>query len=93
MMVTRRAARLFVAVVVVAVVFGSFAGNSTAADKARALEISGALGQTKLFAALTDKERSALKSAATLRLCKEGERIIEQGAAPGQDVHHSRRSA
>jgi len=78
-MVTGLAARLFLAVVVVVVVLGTFAANSFAADKAKALELSKALGQAKLFAGLTHKERVALESAATLRHCKEGERIIEQG--------------
>jgi signal-transduction protein with cAMP-binding, CBS, and nucleotidyltransferase domain len=73
------AARLFLAVLFVIVVLGNFAGNSFAADKAKALELSKALGQAKLFTGLTDKERAALISAATLRLCKEGELIIEQG--------------
>jgi CRP/FNR family transcriptional regulator, cyclic AMP receptor protein len=77
-------ARLLLAVVVVAVVLGNFAGNSFAADKAKALELSKALGQAKLFAGLTDKERASLKSAATLRHCKEGERIIEQGKPSGR---------
>ena len=78
-MVTGLAARLFLAVVVVVVVLGNFAANSFAADKAKALELSKVLGQVKLFAGLTDMERAALKSAATLRHGKEGERIIEQG--------------
>ena len=69
--------RLFLAVVVV--MLGTFAVNSFAADKAKPLELSKALDQAKLFAGLTDKERAALESAATLRHCKEGERIIEQG--------------
>ena len=73
------AARLFLAVLFVIVVLGNFAGNSFASDKAKALELSKALGQAKLFTGLTDKERAALISAATLRLCKEGELIIEQG--------------
>jgi len=71
--------RWFFAVVVVVVVFGTFAATSFAADKTETLELSKVLGQAKLFAGLTDKERDALKSAATLRHCKEGERIIEQG--------------
>lgn len=78
-MVTGLAARLFLVVVVVVTVVGNFAGNSFAADKAKALELSKALGQAKLFAGLTTKERASLKSAATLRHCKEGERIIAQG--------------
>ena len=78
-MVTGLAARPFLTVVVVFVVLGTFASNSFAADKAKALDLSKALGQAKLFAGLTDKERVALASAATLRQGKEGERIIEQG--------------
>jgi CRP/FNR family cyclic AMP-dependent transcriptional regulator len=77
-MTTGLIARLFLAVVVV-VVIGSFMGNSFAVDKAKTLELSKALDQAKLFAGLTDKERAALESAATLRYYKEGERIIEQG--------------
>jgi CRP/FNR family cyclic AMP-dependent transcriptional regulator len=75
-MTTGLKARLFLAAVVV---LGTFAANSFAADKTRVPELSKALGQAKLFAGLTDKERAALESAATLRHCKEGERIIEQG--------------
>ena len=75
-MATGLAVRLFLAVVIV---LGTFTANSFAADKAKALELSKALGQAKLFAGLTDKERAALESAATLRHCKQGERIIEQG--------------
>jgi CRP-like cAMP-binding protein len=59
--------------------FGSIASNSFAADEAEALALSKALVQVKLFAELTDPERDALKSAATLRRGKAGERIIEQG--------------
>ncbi len=80
-MVTGLVGRWFLAVVVVAVVLGSFTGNSLAADKAKALELSKALGQVKLFAGLTDKERNALKPVATLRRCKEGERVIKAGTA------------
>jgi signal-transduction protein with cAMP-binding, CBS, and nucleotidyltransferase domain len=83
-MFTGLAARLFLVVVVVVIVGGNFAANSFAADKAQALELSKALGQARLFAGLTDKERAALKSAATLRHCKEGERIIEQGKPLGR---------
>ena len=83
-MITRLAVRLFLAVAVVVMMLGNFAANSFAADKAKALELSKALGQAKLFAGLTDKERAALKSAATLRHCKEGERIIEQGKPSGR---------
>jgi CRP/FNR family transcriptional regulator, cyclic AMP receptor protein len=75
-MVDRLAAR-FVLIALV-VVFGSGAAVSFAADDAKKLSLSRALGQAKLFAGLTDREKTALKSAATLRLCREGERIIEQ---------------
>jgi CRP/FNR family cyclic AMP-dependent transcriptional regulator len=78
-MVTKRAGRFYLAVAVVVVVFWNFSGNSFAADKTKGLGLSKALGQVKLFTGLTSKERNALKSAATLRHCKEGERIIEQG--------------
>ncbi len=37
-----------------------------------------------MFSALTDGERSMLKSAAALRHCAEGERIIEQGKFTGR---------
>jgi CRP/FNR family transcriptional regulator, cyclic AMP receptor protein len=83
-MVTGLATRLLLAVVVVVVLIGNFGANSFAADKATAEELSKALGQTKLFAGLTDKERTAVKSAATLRHCKAGERIIEQGRPSGR---------
>jgi signal-transduction protein with cAMP-binding, CBS, and nucleotidyltransferase domain len=73
------ATRVFLTVLVVIVMFGNFAGNLFAADNAKTLELSKAMGQAKLFAGLTDKERATLTSAAALRHCKEGERIIEQG--------------
>jgi len=41
--------------------------------------LSKALGQVKLFAGLTDKERASLESVVTLRQAKHDERIIEQG--------------
>jgi signal-transduction protein with cAMP-binding, CBS, and nucleotidyltransferase domain len=78
-MVNRLTERLLAVVVVVMI--GTFTGSSFAADKV--LELSKALDQTKLFAGLTGKERASLKSAATLRHCKEGERIIEQGKTSG----------
>ncbi|MDY6857582.1 MAG: cyclic nucleotide-binding domain-containing protein [Thermodesulfobacteriota bacterium] len=79
-MLTGLSRRVYLEVLVVVVVFWTFfCGNSIAADEARALELSQALTQVKLFAGLTDEERDALKSATTLRRCKEGERIIEQG--------------
>jgi CRP/FNR family cyclic AMP-dependent transcriptional regulator len=65
--------------VVVVLMFGNIASNSFAAEEAEALALSRALVQVKLFAELTDAERDALKSVATLRRGKAGERIIEQG--------------
>ena len=80
-MVSRVAAGFVLAVVVV-MELANFAGKSFAEDAA--LELSRALRQAKLFAGLTDKERAALKSVATLRHGKEGERIIEQGKPSGK---------
>ena len=76
-MFTGEANRLVCAVVVV--MFGYLAGNSFASDEVKALALSKALSQVKLFAGLTDGERDALKAAATLRRGKAGERIIRQG--------------
>ncbi|RJQ60757.1 MAG: cyclic nucleotide-binding domain-containing protein [Desulfobacteraceae bacterium] len=70
---------VWIAGVVMFAVFGSSATDSFAADKARDSALSDALVQVKLFAGLTDAERDALKSAATLRRGRAGERIIEQG--------------
>jgi len=78
-MFTGTAGRFVWAVVVV--MFGYLACNSFAADEAKALALSKALAQVKLFAGLTDAERDALKAAATLRRGKAGERIIQQGKA------------
>lgn len=78
-MVTGLTKRVYLAVLVMVVMLGSFSGNLFAADKARTSELSRALAQVKLFAGLTEKERGLLKPATTLRHCKEGERIIEQG--------------
>ena len=83
-MATGLAARLFLVVVAVVVVLGNFAGNSFAADKTKALELSKALDQVKLFSGLTDKERAMLKSAAALLYGKKGDRIIEQGKPLGR---------
>ena len=63
----------------VVVMLGYFAVNSFAADDGKALLLSKALGQVKLFAGLTEAERDALKGVATLRRGTAGERIIEQG--------------
>lgn len=61
------------------VVLGIFNGNSLATDGAKPIELSTAIGQAKLFAELTEKEKTALEMAASLRHCQKGERIIEQG--------------
>ena len=66
---------------VVFVMFGYLACNSFAADEAKALALSKALAQVKLFAGLTDAEKDSLKVAATLRRGKTGEIIIRQGKA------------
>ena len=76
-MFTRAAGRLVWAAVVV--MFGYLACNSFAADEAKALALSKALAQVKLFSELTEAERASLKAAATLRYGKTGERIIQQG--------------
>jgi CRP-like cAMP-binding protein len=81
-MVRRVAAGFVLAVVVVVVALGDFAGYAFAEDAA--MELSRALRQAKLFAGLTDDERAALKSVATLRHGREGERIIEQGKPSGR---------
>lgn len=60
-------------------VVGSGYYYPVAAAQDNAPALSSALVQVKLFAELTDMERDALKSAATLRHAKAGERIIEQG--------------
>jgi CRP/FNR family cyclic AMP-dependent transcriptional regulator len=73
----RAAGRLLLAIVVV--MFGYLACNSFAADETKALALSKALAQVKLFAGLTDAERDSLKAAATLRRGKAGERIVQQG--------------
>jgi CRP/FNR family transcriptional regulator, cyclic AMP receptor protein len=75
-MTTKMAGCLFLAMVVVLGVCGF---TSNAANAAKTSELSKALGQARLFAGLTGRERAALRPAATLRYCEEGERIIEQG--------------
>ena len=82
-MTTALTARSSLWAVVFIVVLGTSAAHSFAADKARVLELSEALGKARLFAGLSNKERAALESAATLRHCKAGERIIEQGKPLG----------
>lgn len=56
-------------------------GNSFAADENKTAAIAEALGRATLFAQLTDSERAALQTAATLRRGRAGERIIQEGAA------------
>jgi signal-transduction protein with cAMP-binding, CBS, and nucleotidyltransferase domain len=83
-MITSLVGRLCLMVAAGVIVVGNVSSDSFAADKAKAVELSKVLGQVKLFAGLTVKERDALKSATTLRHCKEGERIIEQGKPFGR---------
>lgn len=80
---TRLTACLF-SLLMAAVALCAFPAGAFSGGKADDLELSGALRQAKLFAGLTDKERSALKSAVTLRHFKKGERIIEQGKSLGR---------
>jgi hypothetical protein len=68
---------LILAIVIAAL--GAVSADSFAQRKVAEPELSRALGRVGLFVQLTAKERTALQSAATLRHCKEGERIIEQG--------------
>jgi len=63
---------------VVVVVFGIMAGNAFAADEAKDLALAKALAQVKMFAGLTNAEKDALKSAATLRHVKVRERLTEK---------------
>ena len=71
------AGRLVCAVTVV--IFGCLHSASFASDEAKSSALSKALSRVRLFAALTDEERDALKTAATLRRGGKGERIITQG--------------
>lgn len=70
--------------VLVGVIFGYLACNAFAEDETRVLTLSGALAQAKLFKGLTDAERGALQTAATLRRGKVGECIIQQGKTMGR---------
>ena len=70
--------------VVGVVMFGVLMCNTAAADGVKTLTLSEALSQVELFSGLTEAERDALKSAATLRHGKTGERIIEQGKIQGR---------
>jgi CRP/FNR family cyclic AMP-dependent transcriptional regulator len=78
-MFSRVAGRFVWAVVVV--MFGGLVSNSFAADETKTLDLSRALAQVKVFPGLTDAERDSLKTSATLRRGRAGERIIEQGKA------------
>ena len=64
--------------------FANVATDSFAADEVKGSALSKALAEVKLFAGLTGAERDALKSAATLRQGRAGERIIEQGKPTGR---------
>ncbi len=77
-MVKRSIAGLVLAIVLAV----GFSGISSAEDEVSAL--SKALRQAKLFSGLTEADRTALESAATLRHGRERERIIEQGKSSGR---------
>ncbi len=81
-MFTGKVCRFIVCAVVM--ILGCLAGNSLAADNTKTLNLSKALSQVKLFAGLTNTERDALKTVATLQQGKEGERIIQQGKTSGK---------
>ena len=80
-MFTLKVCRFVCAVVII---FGSLAGNSLAAEDTKTLTLSKALSQVKLFAGLTNTERDLLRTIASLRQGKEGERIIQQGKTSGK---------
>lgn len=63
---------------VVVGVFGIMVGNSFAVDEAKDLALARALAQVKMFAGLTNAEKNALKSVATLRHVKARERLTEK---------------
>jgi signal-transduction protein with cAMP-binding, CBS, and nucleotidyltransferase domain len=72
---------LRVLVLMMGVAMVGFSGISFAEEAASTL--SRALGQAKLFEKLTETERAALESAASLRHGRKGERIIQQGQSSG----------
>ncbi len=72
------ASRLFVTSVICIVGVGLSAGL-LAAEGGASSELTLALSQAELFRDLTDDERTALESVATLLSGNEGERIIEEG--------------
>jgi CRP-like cAMP-binding protein len=76
---------LFVAAAVsITLALGVAASRCSAEEETSVSELSEALAKATLFSALTDGERANLKSAAALRRCGEGERIIEQGKLTGR---------
>lgn len=76
-MVNARAGRLIGTVAVA--LFVAFAGTARAAGEPQPFALTQALGRVTLFAGLTDAERRALETVATLRHGAAGERVIEQG--------------
>jgi CRP/FNR family transcriptional regulator, cyclic AMP receptor protein len=66
---------------VVVLICVNFSGGSFLFAGTRTLALSEALAKAKWFEDLTGEEKEALKSATTMRHCKTGERIIEQGKA------------
>lgn len=68
----------------IVMMFSNLATDSFAADEGKGSGLSKALAEVKLFAGLTEAEREALESAATLRQGRAGERIIEQGKPSGR---------
>ena len=81
-MLTGTVCRFVCAVMII--IFGCLAGNSLATDNAKTLTLTKALSQVKLFADLSNTERDALKTVATLRQGKARERIIRQGKISGK---------
>ncbi len=79
-----RMARPVLLAALVVMLLAGFAANSYGADSPKETSLSKAMDQAKIFAGLTTKEKAALRSTATLRRCKEGERIIEQGKPTGK---------
>lgn len=67
-------------IVFIALVFTFMMCNITNAAKTENLTLSGALAKVKIFAGLTDKERDALESVATLRHIKAGEQLTKKGS-------------
>jgi signal-transduction protein with cAMP-binding, CBS, and nucleotidyltransferase domain len=66
---------------ILVVMLANLAGNLFISAEAKTLALSEALAKAKWFEDLTNAERDELRSAATMRHCKAGERIIEQGKA------------